>query len=209
MTPHFNQWHIFLVFLSFFLSWFFFQSLVLVMRLNFFSVSCFCYAAAGTQLAFQLHQEHTQVVCSNPNHRVERTPALSFPQWTFFLSFFGPSSLFFFFFVMPADSSSRSFWGLVCYAATQLALQLQQERIQVVRSKKVVRGLPNGTPANFFCFFVCCNKTRKSLLRLPLELKPLGPGSFFFFSDGTFFLMFCRHTASVPSTSGTHTSGVQ
>jgi len=26
------------------------------------------------------------------------------------------------------------FWFLVCYAATQLALQLQQERIQVVRS---------------------------------------------------------------------------
>jgi len=39
---------------------------------------------------------------------------------------------------------------LVCYAATQLALQLQQERLQVVRSKKVIRRIPtesNGTPA--------------------------------------------------------------
>jgi len=29
-----------------------------------------------------------------------------------------------------------AFWGLVCNAATQLALQLQQERIQAVRSNK-------------------------------------------------------------------------
>jgi len=42
------------------------------------------------------------------------------------------------------------FWFLVCNAATQLALQLHQERIQVVRSNEVVRRLPtesNGTPA--------------------------------------------------------------
>jgi len=44
------------------------------------------------------------------------------------------------------------FWFLVChgYAATQLALELQQERIQVVRSTKVVRRISsasNGTPA--------------------------------------------------------------
>jgi hypothetical protein len=34
---------------------------------------------------------------------------------------------------------SRNFWflGLVCYAVTQLAIQLPQERIQVVRSNKV------------------------------------------------------------------------
>jgi len=41
-------------------------------------------------------------------------------------------------------------FGLVCYAAIQLALQLQQERVQVVRSTKVVRRIPtksNGTPA--------------------------------------------------------------
>ena len=41
-------------------------------------------------------------------------------------------------------------WFLVCNATTQLALELQQERIQVVRSNKVVRRLPtesNGTPA--------------------------------------------------------------
>jgi len=43
-----------------------------------------------------------------------------------------------------------AFWFLVCYAATQLALQLQQERIHVVRSNKVVRRIPtesNSTPA--------------------------------------------------------------
>ena len=43
-----------------------------------------------------------------------------------------------------------TFWFLVCNANTQLALQLQQEHIQVVRSNKVVRGLltkSNGTPA--------------------------------------------------------------
>jgi len=44
-----------------------------------------------------------------------------------------------------------SFFGfLVCYAATQLATQLPQKRIQVVRSNKVVRKRltgSNGTPA--------------------------------------------------------------
>jgi len=42
------------------------------------------------------------------------------------------------------------FWFLICYAATQLELQLHQKRIQVVRSTKVVRRIPtesNGTPA--------------------------------------------------------------
>ena len=39
---------------------------------------------------------------------------------------------------------------LVCHAATQLAIQLHQERIQVVRSNRVARKRPaesNGTPA--------------------------------------------------------------
>ena len=42
------------------------------------------------------------------------------------------------------------FWFLVCYAATQLATQAQQRRIQVVRSNKVARERltkSNGTPA--------------------------------------------------------------
>ena len=42
------------------------------------------------------------------------------------------------------------FWFLVCYAVTQLALQLPQERRQVVRSNKVAwKRLTesNGTPA--------------------------------------------------------------
>jgi len=42
------------------------------------------------------------------------------------------------------------FWFLVCNATTQLVLQLQQKRIQVGHSNKVVRRIPtdlNGTPA--------------------------------------------------------------
>jgi len=42
------------------------------------------------------------------------------------------------------------FWFLVCYAATQLATPLPQERIQVVSSNKVARkrsAESNGTPA--------------------------------------------------------------
>jgi len=42
------------------------------------------------------------------------------------------------------------FWFLVCNAVTQLALQVQQERIQLVRSNQVVCRLlteSNGTPA--------------------------------------------------------------
>ena len=49
-----------------------------------------------------------------------------------------------------ALSLAFGLFGLVCYAAIQLALQLRQERIQVVRSTKVVRRIPtksNGTPA--------------------------------------------------------------
>jgi len=42
------------------------------------------------------------------------------------------------------------FWFLVCYATTQLAIQLPQKHIQVVRSNKVARKRltkSNGTPA--------------------------------------------------------------
>jgi len=48
---------------------------------------------------------------------------------------------------------STFFLFLVCYAVTQLALQLQQERVQVVRSDNVVRRLPtksHSTPAMEF-----------------------------------------------------------
>ena len=50
------------------------------------------------------------------------------------------------------ERTKRQFFGF-CHAATQLALQLQQERIQVVRSNKVVRRIPtesNGTSAMDF-----------------------------------------------------------
>jgi len=43
----------------------------------------------------------------------------------------------------------NGFWVLVCYAATQLATQLHQRRIQVVRSNKEARKRlteSNGTP---------------------------------------------------------------
>ena len=56
------------------------------------------------------------------------------------------------------------FWFLVCYATTKLALQLQKERIQVVRSTKVVRRIPTGNGLwvlvmhwiirPFFCLFL-------------------------------------------------------
>ena len=48
------------------------------------------------------------------------------------------------------ESSSDGFWFLVCYAATQLAIQIQQECIQVVRSNREARKRPtesNGSPA--------------------------------------------------------------
>jgi len=60
-------------------------------------------------------------------------------------------------------------------AATQLALQLQQERIQVVRSNKVVRGLPIDS---FFLilFFVFCLRPKNPHMTsyLGLEVNPLG-----------------------------------
>jgi hypothetical protein len=49
----------------------------------------------------------------------------------------------------PVGRRRFDFWFLVCSAATQLALQFQQERIQVVRSNKVDRRIPtewNSTP---------------------------------------------------------------
>jgi len=47
-------------------------------------------------------------------------------------------------------TTRKRFWCLVCYAATQLANQLHQTRIHVVRSNKVARKRlteSNGTPA--------------------------------------------------------------
>jgi len=49
--------------------------------------------------------------------------------------------------------------------------------------------------------FMCWYKTRRSLLRLPPFLYTV--------TTVIFFLVFCRHTASVPITSGTLTGGVQ
>jgi len=53
--------------------------------------------------------------------------------------------------LLSLDSNSYVFiWFLVCYAATQLANQLQQTRIQVVRGNKVAQKRlteSNGTPA--------------------------------------------------------------
>jgi len=44
---------------------------------------------------------------------------------------------------------------LVCNAATQLALQLQQKHIQVVRSNKVVRRLPTESNSTPVIVYVC------------------------------------------------------
>jgi len=49
-----------------------------------------------------------------------------------------------------AVKGADGFWFLICYAATQLAIQVQQERIQFFRSNRVARKRPaesNGTPA--------------------------------------------------------------
>ena len=49
-----------------------------------------------------------------------------------------------------AVKGADGFGFSVCYAATQLAIQVQQERIQFLRSNRVVRKRPaesNGTPA--------------------------------------------------------------
>ena len=58
----------------------------------------------------------------------------------------------FFFFGLESHSyrSGLVFWFLVCFAATQQAIQLHQERIQVVRSNRVAWKRPtesNSTPA--------------------------------------------------------------
>jgi len=48
------------------------------------------------------------------------------------------------------ETGGLQVFGLVCYVATQLAIQLHQTRIQVVRSNKVARKRlteSNGTPA--------------------------------------------------------------
>jgi len=58
-----------------------------------------------------------------------------------------PSSLFLSFFLSWVVNTQLNhwtdwFWVLICYAATQLALQLHQERKQVVRSNRVTRKRP-------------------------------------------------------------------
>ena len=57
--------------------------------------------------------------------------------------------------------------------ATQLALQLQQERIQVVRSNKMVRGLPIES-CFLFLFFVLKPENPHMTSYLGFEVKPLG-----------------------------------
>jgi len=51
---------------------------------------------------------------------------------------------------VQAHVCSKGFWFWVCYADTQLATQLHQRCIQMVRSNKVARKRltkSNGTPA--------------------------------------------------------------
>ena len=62
--------------------------------------------------------------------------------------------------IWVGDLAHRVFWFLVCYAATQLATQLRQRCIQVVRSNKEARKRlteSNSTPAMDFG----CEKIRK------------------------------------------------
>jgi len=101
-----------------------------------------------------------------------------FDEWNIFLSHrytFGTcgnriSARFWFAFI-PSFRACVLF--LVYNAAIQLALQLQQERIQVVHSNKVVRGLPNesnGTPMdlgqmNVVSLLLISYNTARHLLR--------------------------------------------
>jgi len=66
----------------------------------------------------------------------------------------------FFLKVLVDGCSPLFFWFLVCYAATQLATQLRQRCIQVVRSNKEAQKRlteSNGTPAMDFG----CEEIRK------------------------------------------------
>jgi len=56
-------------------------------------------------------------------------------------------------FFWKSNGAGFGFWFLVFYAATQLAVQLPQRHIQVVRSSKVARKRltdSNGTPTGMF-----------------------------------------------------------
>jgi len=58
------------------------------------------------------------------------------------------------------------FGFVVCYATTQLALKLHQERIQVVHSTKVVRRIPtesNGTPRLTFFFWKAATQLARQI----------------------------------------------
>jgi len=71
------------------------------------------------------------------------------PGLGFFLGCVSKNLVSFFLASLPSPRHD-DFWVLVCYAATQLATQAQQRRIQVVRSNKVARKRltkSNGTPA--------------------------------------------------------------
>jgi len=77
-------------------------------------------------------------------------------------------------------------WFLVCYAVTQLAIQLQQERIQVVRRNKVVRRLPtesNSTPqlggGNSCQMFVCIVVCECTVASREIEITVFDPASQF------------------------------
>jgi len=105
------------------------------------------------------------------------------------------------------------FGFLRCYATTQLALQLHQERIQVVRSPKLVRRIPtesNGTP-RLFCLFlkaatqlarqihqertqvVCSNKVGRS--RLAWRHSRNGPRTYEYWFDVCIRILFrSRHS---------------
>jgi len=85
-----------------------------------------------------------------------------------------------------------SFFFFVCFAATQLARQVHQERTQVLCSNKVARKRlarrhsRNGpwtrkccfeVDVLFVCLFVCWNKTRTTILRLLCWEGSKPPGS--------------------------------
>jgi len=58
-------------------------------------------------------------------------------------------------------------WFAACYAATQLALQLHQERIHVVRSNRVAQKRParvHSRNGPFLVFGLLCRHTMSTLI---------------------------------------------
>ena len=81
---------------------------------------------------------------------------------------------------IPTNSNGtpEGFWFLVCYAAIQLALHLQQESIAVLRSTKVVRGPQapqNGGSISSAQSYFFASLIGARTLQMPVPCLPQAP----------------------------------